>query len=198
LSLRARLPLVAVAALTACSGTSESPPQDSFYRLEVAAPSSAARAPFSGTLVVRRFSADGTVSQRPLVYGMAESGHELHQYNYHFWADPPPRMMQELTVDILRAAQVAEMVVTPEVRVEADFELTGKIRQLDHLRGEQSSVVVGLEFGVYRMRDGEMVLLRDYVVERAASDRTVTEATRAMNAALGEIYARLVQDLAAP
>jgi len=82
------------------------------------------------------------VGQRPLVYAEAGARHALHQYNYHFWADTPPRMAQELTVDMLRAAQVAEPVVTPEVRIRADYELTGKIKLLEHIRGERSSVIV--------------------------------------------------------
>lgn len=191
--------LLAAALLVAgCGGTAEAPPADTYYRLDVAAPAPQGDGTLlDGALVVRRFGADGTVSQRPLVYADAGSRHALHQYSYHLWADPPPRMAQELTVDMLRAASVAAPVVTPEVRVDARYELTGKIKLFEHLRGEASSVVVGLEFHLHRLSDGQLLLVQDYVVERPAADASVTEATRAMNEALGEIYARLVTDIAA-
>lgn len=194
------LPVVAVVAalVSGCGATTEAPPRDSFYRLDVAAPEALrADALLDGPLIVKRFGADGTVGQRPIVYADASSRHALHQYNYHLWADPPPRMVQELTVDMLRGAGVAEPVVTPEVRVQADYELTGKIKLLEHLRGEESSVEVRLEFHLHRLRDGELLLVQDYEVSRAAADASVTEATRAMNEALGEIYTRLVADIAA-
>lgn len=190
--------LVTLAAVTmsGCGSTADAPPQDSFYRLDVPVPAvSRSSSVLDGSLVVKRFTADGTIGQRPLVYAEADSRHALHQYNYHFWADPPPRMAQELTVDVLRAARVADPVVTPDVRISPDYELTGKIKLLEHLRGEQSSVIVGLEFALHRLRDGELMLIESYVVEQPAADASVTEATRAMNQALAEIFSRLVGDL---
>lgn len=193
--MRSRLVAVSVAALViaGCGGTAEAPPQESFYRLDVADPPRAT-APLDGSMVVRRFTTDGTVGQRPIVYAEADSRHALHQYNYHFWVDTPARMVQELTVDMMRAARVADPVVTPEVRVDPDYELTGKIKVLEHIRGDESSVIVGLGFALQRLRDGELLLVRDYVVERRAADASVTEATRAANEALGEIYAMFVAD----
>ena len=197
MSVRHAAALAAALSLAGCGGTADAPPQDSFYRLDVAAPARRPQTLIDGTLVVKRFASDGTVGQRPLVYADAQSRHALHQYNYHFWADPPPRMFQELTVDMMRAANVADPVVTPDVRAPDDYELSGKIKLFEHLRGEQSSVIVSLEFHLYRLGDGQLLLVKEYTVERPAADASVTEATRAMNEALAEIYARLVADIAA-
>ncbi len=193
--MRSRSVAAALAALViaGCGGTTEAPPQESFYRLDVADPPRVNSA-LDGSMVVRRFTTDGTVAQRPIIYAEAESRHALHQYNYHFWVDTPARMAQELTVDMMRAAGVADPVVTPDVRIDADYELTGKIKMLEHVRGERSKVIVGLELALHGLRDGELLLVRDYVVEQPAADASVTEATRAMNTALGEIYARFVAD----
>ncbi len=193
--MRSRFAAATLAALViaGCGGTAEAPPLESFYRLDVAEPPRST-APLDGSMVVRRFTTDGTVGQRPIVYAEADSRHALHQYNYHFWVDAPARMVQELTVDMMRAARVAEPVVTPEVRLEPDYELTGKIKVLEHIRGDESRVIVGLGFALQRLSDGELLLVRDYVVERRAVDASVTEATRAANEALGEIYASFVAD----
>ena len=147
-------------------------------------------------MVVQRFTADGLTAQRPLVYGSPESPHQLRQYNYHFWADTPTRMLQELTVDVLRAAGLAERVVTPELRALADYELTGKIKRLEYLRGESSSVAVRIELALNRIDGNRLIWLEDLAAERPTEDNSVASATRAMGGALSDIYREALESLA--
>ena len=149
-----------------------------------------------GVLVVPRFLSDGLMSERPLVYAFGASPAKLQQYHYHFWTESPARMLQELTVDYLRKAGAAPTVVTPELRAVAAYELIGKIKRLEQIRGNDQRVEVSLEFGLYRVKDGSLVLLRSYDESVALNDEDVAGAAAAMSSAVSDVLAGLVRDIA--
>jgi len=183
------------AALAGCGQSKV--PQDSFYRLTDPDSVAPAASGLNGVLVVPRFLSDGLLSERPVVYAAAESPEKLQQYNYHFWTEPPARMLQELTVDYLRKARVASTVVTPDFRAAGAFELIGKIRRLEQIRGNGRRAVVSLEFGLYRIDDRRLMLLRSYDQKVDLNGEDVAEAAAAMSDAVSEILAALVRDMAA-
>lgn len=170
-------------------------PQDSFYRMVEPESVVTSDAMLDGIVVVPRFLADGLVSERHVVYVQANSSQVLRQYNYHFWSEPPTRMVQEKTVDYLRRAGVATTVVTPEFRAAADYQLTGKIKRLEHIRGRSPGVVVSLEFGLHRVRDNRLLHLKTYLQELAIDSDDVGSATSAMGSAVLMILSRLAEDL---
>ena len=185
----------AFVSLAGCAGSGA--PDEHFYRLEVpavaAANAAAKKRPIlDGTLVVQRFVADALLSQRPLVFAEGESPRDLKQYNYHLWADPPPRLIQELTADTLRQAGIAPMVVTPELRADAQFELIGKIKRLEHLRGEPGSVKAEIEFGLYRLDSGRLEWVEYLYEERKLTGPGIAHAVNALGEALAAIYGRLI------
>lgn len=170
-------------------------PQDSYYRMSEPESVAPASAMLDGTLVVPRFLADGLASERHVIYVQSNSPQVLKQYNYHYWSESPTRMIQERTVDYLRKARVAPMVVTPEFRAAADYQLTGKIKRLEQIRGSAPRVVVSLEFGLYRVRDNRLLHLQTYVQELDLDGDDVGSATSAMSAAVLMILSRLSDDL---
>ncbi len=169
-------------------------PDDRFYRVRLPDVSSSSTPQLDGVLVVDRFLADGLIAERPLVYGAAKSPNQLQQYNYDYWVEPPSRMLQEELVRYLRLAGLAEKTVTPELRIRPDFELRGKIRRLEHLRGDPSKVVVDMEFAL-RSGRGDILWVDEYRSEVEVGDSKVSSAVLAFNQAVTEIYARLLSDI---
>ncbi|MCH8214422.1 MAG: membrane integrity-associated transporter subunit PqiC [Proteobacteria bacterium] len=171
-------------------------PKDHFYRLSVGAPENPLTEPrFKGTLEIGRFIADGLTSGRPVVYSKADRPHELLEYYYHFWTEPPPTMLRDQLVDYLRAAKVTTMVVTPEMRVEPDYVLAGRIKRLEKINGSPPGAVVELELALRRTADNELLFLGTYGVEAKAGAHTVAAAVAAFNDALTEIYAKFTADI---
>ncbi len=188
------LTLFSIVALAACAQPEL--PKDHYYRLQIQAPEKAkGEALFKGTIEIERFVADGLTAGRPIVYSDAGSEHQLLEYHYHFWTQPPIVMLRDQLIDYLRAANVAKMIVSPEMRSRPDYRLMGKIKRLEKVVGPNPSAIAELELGLQDERTGEIVNLANYRVEVGAQSQSVADAVIAMNKALTEIYARFVASL---
>lgn len=191
------VPALAGVGLLAACGSAEPVPEDQFYRLQAAAPEApAAEARFPGTLEIDRFVADGVTAGRPIVYSEAGKPYQVKEYHYHFWTQPPTVMLRDELVAYLRAAKVSDAVVTPELRVPADYVLTGKIKRLEKIVGDPPKAVLELELGLRKATGGKLVFLETYRIETEASGAGVDAAVRSLNGALSSIYAKFVADLA--
>jgi len=188
------LALVSVVALAACAQPEL--PKDHFYRLQVQVPQVDEDAVlFKGTIEVERFLADGLTAGRPIVYSQADSEHQLLQYHYHFWTEPPVVMLRDQMIDFLRAAKVADMIVSPEMRSRPDYRLTAKIKRLEKIVGPKPSAVAELQLGLQDEQNGKIIHLANYRVEVGAQSESVGDAVIAMNKALSEIYSRFIASL---
>lgn len=192
---RAAMALLCVASLAGC-GSAAPVPQDKFYRLQAvstAAPSATPK--LDGTLEIERFSADGLTAGRPIVYAESDVPNQLLEYHYHFWTQPPTIMLQDELVTYLRAANYAKNVVTPEMRINPDYGLTGRIRRFEQVLGSPDAAVIEIEVGLRRIADGKLMLLKTYRHESKQSSRGVPAAVVAMNEALNIVYSDLLADL---
>ncbi|MDD3518987.1 MAG: LPS assembly lipoprotein LptE [Chromatiales bacterium] len=185
--------LLAALLLTSACATS-TPPTDHYYRLAMTETPAARPQPLTNVLEVARFSTGALLDNRPLVYADARRAHELQTYHYHFWADRPTAMLQGQLVDYLRAAGIATQVVTPELRTRADHVLSGRIRRLEQVTGDQPQIAVDLEL-VLTDRAGNVVLLKDYRRVVDTRDVAVTAAVAAINGAIADIARELAADM---
>lgn len=185
-----------IALSVAACGTPQEAPRDQFYRLDTDFAGQASQPVFDGTLEVGRFLADGLLGERALVYTSVDTPDRLLQYHYHYWVEPPPRMLQEQLVRVLRDANVAPVVVTSEQRADPAYVVSAKLRRMEQvIRRGNPMVALSMEFSLRRERDGKLLLLQVYEVEREAQDLTMPGTVQAMNAALTDVYAAFVRDL---
>ncbi|MGI9336380.1 MAG: ABC-type transport auxiliary lipoprotein family protein [Gammaproteobacteria bacterium] len=192
----ARVVAGAIIALLLGACSSVEVPEDRFFRLSVTPQAAPSVSPVLTTLVVERFEVEGITAQRPIVHSERGAPFELRQHVYAFWADSPSRLFQDVTIDAVRAAGIAERVVTPALRQSAEFRLAGRVRQLEHVRGEPSAARVAVEFSLSRASDGEVLLLDRSSREVTVEERGVGPVVLAMNGALDDIYGHLVERLA--
>ncbi len=187
------LAVLALGALAAC-GQPELP-TDHYYRLQAAQPAPLAQPVLKGTVEVNRFTADGLVAGRPIVYTEPDQPHQVKEYHYHFWTEPPTILLRDQLVATLRAAKIADTVTTPEMRANADYVLTGRIIRLEKIEGSQPKGALEIELGV-RAANGKIVFLDVYKVEIAAENNSVAAGVRALNQAIDQTYAKFAADLA--
>ena len=99
---------IPLALLLAACGSAPTP-VDHHFRLIAASPDRLGAPVLDGALLVKRFSADGLLAQRPVVYAKRTTPQALYQYNYNFWVDTPTVMLQELTARMSLGTPVYEI-----------------------------------------------------------------------------------------
>ncbi len=214
--MRLALTALVLAGLTGCLGSAPPVPRDHYYRVLVAPPGHAAanqtaaaqgaairgetdRGPgglvFPGVLSVAPLDAEGLLRERPLLYSMTGGAHELQQHDYHYWMDPPPRMLQLQLVDYLRASGLAQSVITPEFRIRPDYEVTGRIKRLERLLGGgPPRVVAELELALVETGRNRLLVVESYAAEAASDDDGVESSVLALNRVLADIFERFLAD----
>ena len=179
--------------LSAC-GSAPPAPEDNYYRLQATFAGSNMTNPLPGSIEIDRFVADGLTSERGLVYSDARTPNQVKAYHFHFWIKPPTVMVRDELVSFLREARVAKAVVTPELRVDADYVLTGKIEHLEQVTGQSERTVMEIELGLRSARDGKLMFLKTYRQENASA-KGVAAAVDSLNTALSIVFADFVSDL---
>ena len=187
--------LLAVAAVTACAP--DPLPQDHYYRLQVGVPQKLAAPRLDGVLEVQPLAVGGLLGGRPIVHSVAGQPLELREYHYHLWVEPPTAMLHEQLVAYVRAAGLARTTVTPEIRVEPDFVLGGRIMRLEQVLGPAPGAEVELELSLRAVASDRLLLLESYRQSGEARDSSVAAAVEAINLALRRIYDRFAADVAA-
>jgi uncharacterized lipoprotein YmbA len=184
---------LAALTLAACASGPATP--DHFYRLEAAAPAAAAASPaLAGVVEVDRLKVDTVTDQLPVLYREAD-GTAIERHAYHRWMSPPSLMVQNELITYLRAAGAGQRVVTPDVRIEPHYHVTGRIIRLERVLADGgASAVVELELGVSRDR-GQLLLLETYRAEVPAGDDGVDASVEAFDRALTQVFERFVADL---
>ena len=189
----------AAAALAACG--SDPVPRDSFYRLGAAAAQQPrAGGPIHGVLEIPPFRAAGIVNERAILY--RDGPRQLAQYSYNSWVEPPALMLQRSLIGVLRQSQAFDQVISPEMRLDRDFELLGDLRQWEHVRsdaqgGGQNAAAIEVEVSMRRVRDNSQLLLKTYRATEAAQGEGVDAAVAAFTRGMDSIYTALLTDLAA-
>jgi uncharacterized lipoprotein YmbA len=187
--------VVVGAGLLAACGSVAPVPEDQFYRLRVDAPSQADKVLFPGTMEVDRFVADGLTAGRPIVYSESGKPYQVREYHYQFWTQPPTVMLRDELVSYLRARKAADLVVTPEMRGNPDYILTGKIKQLEKVIGSTPKAVLEIELALRKAGGGKILFLNTYRMEMVSDGPEVSDAVKSLNMALTKIYKKFVDDL---
>jgi ABC-type uncharacterized transport system auxiliary subunit len=191
---KALAPVFLLPFLAGCLGSAPPVPRDHYYRLLVSAPTQIrADEQFAGVMRVELFQADGLLRERPLLFSGSGASHEVQQHDYHYWTDAPPRMLQEQLVAYLRRSGVARSVITPDLRVRADYQVTGKVKRLERLLGGgPPRVFVEIELALVRLSDSSLILIDNFVEQEPDKSDSVESAITALNRATGRLFGRFV------
>ncbi len=189
--------IVLAGGLAACS---QPPlPKDHFYRVLISPPQTdkadKAGPRFKGGLEVARFAVEGITAKLPIVYSDAANPNEVMAYTYHMWTEAPEAMLSGQLVNYLRAAGVADTVVTPEARIDAAYVVSGRIKRFERIIGAASKGLVFLELSLRERKNNKLIYMNPYRAEIKASEDGVGGAVAALNKGVAQIFARFTADI---
>lgn len=179
-----------------CGGVARVP-EDSFYRLTVAAPATRATTPaLADGLVVQGGAAAPLYRDRAFLYSDPGAPARLQRYHYHYWTDSPPQLVQRGLADYLRAAGVAAPVLLPEDGAAARNRLRVDIERFEHVRGaDNGRAEVALRITL-TARDRGVLLQESLHAEAPVAGADFTAVAAAYEQALTELYGRIAGRLA--
>ncbi|MFB0991791.1 MAG: ABC-type transport auxiliary lipoprotein family protein, partial [Rhodospirillales bacterium] len=182
--------------LTAC-GSAPPVPEDQYYRLQaIYASEPLTTKPLAGTIEVDRFVADGLTSERAIVYSDIQKPNQVRAYHYDFWIKPPTVMLRDELVSFLRKSKISDAVVTPEMRVNAEYALTGKIKHLEQVKMESGyRTILEVELGLRHPNTGKLLFLDTYRLENDASGSSGGAAVKSLNTAQSIIYSEFLTSI---
>jgi len=126
--------LTLICATLAFSGCSSGrSPQDRFYRLVPEIHVQANSKVSAGTIMVSHLSSRGFTGGRRIVFRNKSHQFRVQRYAYELWVEPPATMIHDALVKALHAAAVADYVITPVDRANAEWVLSGSLFRAEYL-----------------------------------------------------------------
>ena len=107
-------------------------------------------------------------------------------------------MLQNQLVSFLRSGRIARNVVTPELRIEPEFVISGRIRRFEQTIGTPGRVVAELELGLKDARTDRLVHLKTYRSEISTVDGSPGRAVGAFSESVNAIFSQFVRDITNP
>lgn len=189
--------LALLALLLAACASAPGIPDTIYHRLPEPDAVSLPRPVTEHPALVEAFLADGLHSDQALIYSTDPEGRSLKAYHYQRWVDPPSRMLQRRLIQVLRDSGAAE-VVTDRLTARVDaLRIQGRINAFERLQQADGwQVLVAFSLRAERSGADLPILMKDYRVQLPAGGDSVADTTRTAGAAVDQIFAQFLQDLA--
>jgi cholesterol transport system auxiliary component len=191
--------LAAAVLATGCaSGLRSSAPASQTYILRATVPAQAApAAPPTATLQVQLpLAAPGLQSERIVI---VQSGHRMSYYAGSEWAAEVPDLVEELTVERLRAAGDWTAVFDASSTLTSDYLLQIRIRRFEAEYGGEAPPAAQVVFDCTLARRSDHAALSSFTAHGSAAaganrlGAVVAAFEEAVNAALGEVVTSSAQ-----
>ena len=137
-------------------------PQDRFYRLVPEINVQTDSEPSVETILVTQLSSRGFTGGRRIVFRNNSHQSRVQRYAYALWAEPPATMIHNVLVKALRAAAIADYVITPAERANADWVLSGSLFRAEHLINE-GRVELEIELSLVSAQTRKLLSQRRYL-----------------------------------
>jgi ABC-type uncharacterized transport system auxiliary subunit len=196
--MRRLAPLAVALLLGACSTFRGAPPVARSFRLSYPPPAPAYESPPAGIVRVAPFSSAPVYVRLGFVY--REGTYDVGVDNYNGWIAPPAGMIAELLARDLVTSHVASAVLQGPSALTPDFELSGRIEELDELDTSGCSARLRLRVLLVRVgASGPRTPLFEelFESEQSCSAGDPSSFAEAMSRAVQEVSGQVVARVAA-
>jgi len=181
--------------LAACSA-GKPVPEDRFYEVSPELPDVSPTVYLKGGITLAHVTADPLRNGRAIVYRHAGRPLELGRYHYEFWADQPPKMVQDALLDSLRHSHIADRVESEGHRPHFSYELDVKVRRFESLiDAGRARADIELQATLRKGGNGDLLWTNVYRRQVGARAGDMHALADAMQQGMGQIFAAMIEDL---
>jgi len=169
---------IAVAALLLESCGGGRPIQ--YYTLELPAAPAPPTGTYPVTLLVGRIGAPESLQDGPIVYRSGPN--EIGTYQYHYWDEPPVRMIRVMLIRTLRASRKFESVSQLGSQATGDFVLQGRLDDFEEVDSTDSmAALVNMEFELFDRKARRTVWNHSYSRSEPVQGKKIADVVAALN-----------------
>jgi ABC-type uncharacterized transport system auxiliary subunit len=174
--------------------------QSQYYVLDYTPAPSAERlqhGPYPFVLRLRNPVISEAYARDEIIY--RESPYQVSFYAYHLWAVDPDRMIGDLLLKHLQAAQLFKNVIRTVEPYAPDFTLTADIQAIEEYdEADNWYAHLAIEYQLLQSRSGQVVWKKLYDLRRVVPQKEPVYVVRELSGLLETIQDSLVGDLEVP
>ena len=180
--------------LTACSLAGGEVPVDHYYRLpEIPAIEKQSISFYS--ILINRVKVDGLYHERSMLYIEKNTPLEVKRYHYHYWVEPPAKLIQKYMASYLIHTSIAEQITTNALIGRADVEITPQVLNFERIiDGGDVRILVTLKIDARFLNNSKM-FSKKYKADIKLADNSMHATANGFGQALEGILVSIVQDL---
>ena len=180
--------------LTACSLGGGEIPADHYYRLPEI-PAVEKQSNLFNSILIKHVQVDGLYHERTILYIEKNTPLEVKRYHYHYWVEPPAKLIQKYMASYLTHASIAEQITTDALFDRADVEITPQVLNFERIiDGGDIRILVTMQIDV-RFSKNKKMLSKKYQSDIKLADNSMHATAKGFGQALEGILASVVQDL---
>ena len=179
-----------------CSLSGSEIPADHYYRLPAPQVSKADSRLFDQVLI-RPIKVEGLYNERSILYIEQDTPLQIRRYRYHYWVEPPARLVARHLKVWLRESAITGTVTTNPSNTPAALEISALITGFERLVSDSGfENQLAIEFTVTYPRGGRTGWTRQYQANVTSSTAAMHDTANGFGQALDQIMAALLVDLA--
>jgi ABC-type uncharacterized transport system auxiliary subunit len=151
-----------------------------YYTLDLPAAPPPSTSTYPATLLVGRIHAPEILQDEPIVYRSGPN--EIGTYEYHYWDEPPVRMVRVMLIRTLRASGKYQSVAQLGSLAEGEFVLEGRLDDFEEVdRGAAIAALVTMEFELVDRKAHRTVWTHSYSRSDPVQGRQIAGVVAALN-----------------
>ena len=181
--------------IVSCGISGSQVPSDHYYRLP--APQVAEKFNTNiSQILIRPVKVEGLYHERSILYVEQDTPLEVKRYHYHYWVEPPAKLVQKHLQNYLQQSTLAKVVTTIPGHEPASIEIIPTVVGFERLvqKGKIQNLVA-IHFHISFSGDDSQPWSKDYQVITDSESASMHDSAKGIGQALDQIMARLVSDL---
>ncbi len=180
--------------LIACSLGGGEVPADHYYRLPEI-PVVENQSKLFSSILVNPVQVDGLYHERAILYIEKSTPLEVKRYHYHYWVEPPAKLIQKYLVLYLDRNAIAQQIITNELPDRADIEITPQVLNFERIiDGSDVRLLVAIKIDAHFLKNKKM-LSKKYQSNIKLDDNSMHATVNGFGLALAEVFSLFVSDL---